>query len=321
VGHLAGQRMAHAHLPWRAASGRHPQIAPAVDRAAAVADEPRDEQVGGPSLGRAAQVEFEAGRATNHADAVLDLDRAPLGGRARTSRAAGRRGTQRPQQRYRLDLRPGPGIAGAAQGAQQGRVDEPASQGRRPQRGRDRGPHERRRRDTLARIGVQAREIAAGVKARQPPLDLGEHRGRIESVVHVAHDARHGAHRGKAVIEHARSPAGAVSRPPWPRPVAARPAQPCRRRRPAAGPLSGRGSTGWSQAVAVAVAVAGAAPSGGGEAARRLRRPPPRRPERGAPAGSSGQATAWRPARAACDSEASLRTITEGGKLRIGQRN
>ena len=134
-------------------------------------------------------------------------------------------------------------ITGATQRPQQGRVDEAAGQRRRAQRARDRGPQQRPGGDARARIGVQARQIAAGVKARQPALDLGEQRRHVKPAVGVAHDSRNRAHRREAVVEHARPRAAPVSRPPCPRPAGARTAEPSRRRTPAAGP---RSAPDWS---------------------------------------------------------------------------
>ena len=58
-------------------------------------------------------------------------------------------------------MRAGLAITGAPQRPQQGRVDEAAGQRRRAQRARDRGPQQRPGGGARARIGVQARQIAA----------------------------------------------------------------------------------------------------------------------------------------------------------------
>ncbi len=122
-----------------------------------------------------------------------------------------RRGAEPMQQRRGLHVGPGLAVAGTAHRPDQRRIHETAGEGRRTQRGRDRGPQERRRGNGAARIGVEAREVAAGVKAGQPALDLGELRGEVDLAIGVAHDPCHGSHRRKAVVEHvcpraARSP-------------------------------------------------------------------------------------------------------------------
>jgi hypothetical protein len=208
----AGQRMAHAHLPRRPAPGRHAQVAAAVDGAAPVARKPCNDKVGRPSLDRPPEVELEARRPADHARVIVDLDCAPFSSRVGASRAPWRRRGKPPCQRRRLDMRARVAIAGATQRPQQGRVDEAAGQRRRAQRARDRGPQQRSGGHACARIRVQARQIAAGVKARQPAPDLGEHRRHVEPAVGVAHNPRKRAHRRKAVVEHARP--GAPRRQP-----------------------------------------------------------------------------------------------------------
>ena len=102
-------------------------------------------------------------------------------------------------------------------------------------------------------IRVEARELAARVKARQPSVDLGKHRRDVDPAVAVAHDPRNGAHRQEAVVEHVRPRANAVSRLPCPWRAAALMPQPCRRRTPAGGPRSDRDSTGLSTAAEAAL--------------------------------------------------------------------
>ena len=78
-------------------------------------------------------------------------------------------------------MRAGLAIAGAAERPEQRRVDEAAGQATpraTPPRPR---PAAAARRDTRARIGVQTRQIAARVKARQPAVDLGEHRRHVDA--------------------------------------------------------------------------------------------------------------------------------------------
>ena len=67
------------------------QVAAAVDGAAPVAREPCSDEVGRPSLDRPPEVELEARRPADHARAIVDLDRAPLGSRVGASRAPWRR--------------------------------------------------------------------------------------------------------------------------------------------------------------------------------------------------------------------------------------
>ena len=251
MGDRAGQRMAHAHLPRRSTSRRHAQVAAAVDGAAPVALEPRHEKVSRPSLGRAPQVDLQAGWPTDHARVVVDLHRAPSGGRVRPSRATGWRCPQRLLQRRGRHVRQRPAVTVTTQRTEERRVDEAGAQGRRAQRRRDRGAEQWPGRDGGPGICVQPGQIAARVKARQPAIDLGEDRPHVDLAVSVAHDPRKCAHRREVVVEHAPR-AAAVSRPLGRRLVAARLVGPCRRRKPAACPRSGRDWTGSSRAGAVA---------------------------------------------------------------------
>ena len=272
----AGERMAHADLPRRSTPG-HTQVAATVDGAAPVTRERRRDQVGRPPLRRTAQVQREARRPADHPGTIVDLHRPPALGRVGMGRVPGRRGDQTQRQRCGGDVRARLGVAGTTHGTQHGRVDQAATQARRAQRGAHRRAHQRRGGHARSRIRVQPREVAAGVEARQPPIDLGKHRRHVETTVGVAHDPGHGAHRREAVVEHTSS----VSRGPGPRePDAA----PYPRRRPAGGPRSARGSIGWSAEAAEEVA-ARAALSAGGGAARPLQRPS--RPRRVSSVGAS----------------------------------
>ena len=181
------------------------------------------------------------------------------------------------------------------------------------QRRPDRRPQHGRHAHGGARIGVQAREVAARVKARQPAVDLGEPRRHVDVAVGLAHDPCNRAHRRKAVIEHARRRSGAVSRPPRPGPATARTGQPSQRRRPAAGRRSGRD---WTELSSVAegadLTIGGGGPSGP------LLPPVPPRPASNVPESASRHARGSALRRTAPDSEPSLRRTTRGGKLRTG---
>ena len=178
-----------------------------------------------------------------------------------------RRRVQRAKQRRRAAVRAGLSVPGSDHGPEHRRVDESAAQLRGAERGAHRGAEQRPGGYAFARIRVQAREIAAGVEAREPTVDFREHRRRVDVAVGVAYDPGDCAHRREAVVEHRssfRSGAG-------PRELAA---GPCPHRRPVAGQRSGPGSIGSSPA---AEAGAAARASAGAGAARPLRRPPPRR--------------------------------------------
>ena len=69
-------------------------------------------------------------------------------------------------------------VAGADDGAEQRRVGEPAGEVGAGQRGADGGAEQRRRGDLLPRVGVEPAQLAGGVKARQPRLELLDHRLR-----------------------------------------------------------------------------------------------------------------------------------------------
>ena len=201
----AGQRMAHAYLPGRSTPRRHAQVAATVDRAAPVALEPLAEKVGGPSLDRASQVELQAWRPADHAHGVIDLYVVPAGGRIGSSRATARRVPERSRQRRGRDVRAGLAVAAATQRPQERGVDEAAAHRRRTHRSRDRTAQQRPGGNRRPRIRVQPRQVAARVEARQPAVDLGEHRPHVDPAVGIAHDPRDGAHCRKAVVEHVSS--------------------------------------------------------------------------------------------------------------------
>ena len=74
------------------------------------------------------------------------------------------------------------------------------------------------RRYSAARIGVEAREVAAGVKAGQPAAPSANSQARSTPAVAVAHDPRHGSHRRKLSSSGTFALGRAVTRPRWPRP-------------------------------------------------------------------------------------------------------
>jgi len=280
MGDRAGQRMAHAHLPRRPPVRYHAQVSAAVDGAAPVALEPLRENVGRPSLDRATQVELQAGRPTDQARIVVDLDRAPSRGWVGPSRATLWRRRQGLRQRCGRNVRPRLAVTGITQRTQERRVDEAGAQGRGAQRGRDCGSEQWPSGDVRPRIGVQPAQVAARVETRQPTVDLGEKRPHVDLAVSIARDPRNRSHRVEVLVEHAAC-TGAVSRPLRQHLAAARSAAPCRRRTPAPGPRSARdliASSSAASAAAVVVVVAGCAPFADDVRALPPRRPlPPRR--------------------------------------------
>ena len=263
--------MAHAHLPRRSSSRRHTQVAAAVDGAAPVALEPRPEKVGRPSFGRAPQVDLQAGWPTDHARVVVDLHRAPSGGRVRPSRAPGWRCPQRLLQRRGRHVRPRPAITGRRSAPRRVGSTRPAlrdaarsaaaTAARSSGRGRDGGPADPRSAAT-GRCPGRKRDSRRSISANRPTARRPRRQRR-------ARPSRDRAHRRKAVVEHAPRrrrwsavlwAVGGGGPGRW---------RPCRRRKPAAGPRSARDWTASSRAEAVA----GSAPTADGG-----RAPPPRRP-------------------------------------------
>ena len=174
----AGERMAHADLPRRSTRAGHTQVAAAVDGAAPVTLERRRDEVGRPPLRRTAQVELEARRPADHAR----RDRRPP---PRASARPGRHGPGDGAARRSDasasaaggDVRARLGVAGTTHGTPStvGSTRPPLRRAARSA-ALDRRAQQRRGGHARPRIRVQPREVAAGVEARQPPLDLGEHR-------------------------------------------------------------------------------------------------------------------------------------------------
>ena len=263
VGDRAGEGMAHAHLPRRSAAGRQAQVAATVHGAAPVPLEPGREDVGRPSFGRTAQVELEAARTADHTG---PRSTSTARQRAAGSGRAGRRGgadSSATRQRWRPARARGTPDS-RRRGPPRGPSGRPARRSPAPRA--TAAPTAARssgcRGHACARIGVQPRQVAARVKARQPALDLGEHRRHVDAAVGVADDPGHRAHRGEACRRARAASCRAVSA------LACRcqerRAQPCRRRRPAAGPRSDRDWTVSSSG--------GGGGGGSGRAARRADR-------------------------------------------------
>jgi hypothetical protein len=105
VSDTTGQWVPDAHLPRGTTTGTQTQVAAAVDGVAPVAGQACAQQIGRPSLDRAAQVEGDARWPADHPRRVVNLHVAPLRGGVCPSRATGRRRGQRGHNRRWSEVR------------------------------------------------------------------------------------------------------------------------------------------------------------------------------------------------------------------------
>jgi len=141
------------------------QVAGAVDGEARMRCECFAEQVGEQPLGQSAAVQHQARRARDRACLEVDFELPPAPRRRRGGGLAGGRKRERGGERERLAQIAG--VAGALELSYERAVDEAAAQRPRLAHGLREARHQRAHRHRLARVAVQARELAAGLEARE----------------------------------------------------------------------------------------------------------------------------------------------------------
>src|SRR4051794_16558161 len=149
----------------RSAGSADDDVAPGVDRERPLPGERRRGPVGREPLGRAAEVEPDAGRAPDLA--ARHRDGSPQGrlrGRGGTPRRSGAEGGA---QRRRLCVPARLGVAGRLERADQGRVDQAAASLRRVDRSQDGAGHQPRGGPRRRGVGVQPAQLAVGSEAAQ----------------------------------------------------------------------------------------------------------------------------------------------------------
>ena len=178
---LAGQRVLGKDLVGRDESvgPADADVASAVDDEARVAAQPLGDEVCREALAGAAGVEAKPRGPGDRARGIVDLDVAPLLGRARARRVSRWRLGQRGTQRRPRNSRPRGDVAGGFDLPDQGWVDQPTAALRRLEPGFDRHAQQLRCWDALAGVGVECAELALGLEARQRRVELDDQLARL----------------------------------------------------------------------------------------------------------------------------------------------